>query len=65
MSEYEQITHEKGKFPKWEHFPKLFKISCCHCELVHEVKVKVDSRGKVWMKWRQDLRATAARRRFK
>lgn len=65
MSDWEQIEHEKGKWPKWMHFPRRFKLSCCHCQLVHDGKIKVDSRGRVWIKLKQNLVATAGLRKKK
>lgn len=63
MSQYEQLEHEHGQEPEWHYFPRTFKMKCCDCSLIHTVKMKVDKRGKVWMKWIRDIRATSASRR--
>lgn len=62
---YDQLEPEDDGWSKWHFFPRFWKHACCFCSEIHEVKMKVDKRGKIWMKWRTDKRASSAMRRKK
>lgn len=61
MSKYEQV--QDGE---WMHLPRRgLHLACCDCSLVHDLAVKVDEAGKIWVRVKRHNRATAALRRSK
>lgn len=56
MSRYHTLTPNKDGWSDWVHFPRKFKHQCCECGNKHLVQMKLDSRGKIWMRWKTDNR---------
>jgi hypothetical protein len=36
---------------RWAPWGKITDLACCKCGYRHLVEVKVDKRGRVWMRW--------------
>jgi hypothetical protein len=48
----------------WMHLPRRgMNLACCDCSLTHDLSVKIDVRGRIWIKVSRYNRATAALRR--
>lgn len=59
----EQIEPTATGWSKWSIWPRKVRHICCECNNVHDVEMKV-SKGKIWMRWKTNHRATAAMRRW-
>ncbi len=60
----EQIEpHHKNGWSKFSIWPRKVGHICCGCSLAHDVEMKVDKKGRIWMRWRTNNQATAAMRR--
>lgn len=60
---YETLEPGPDGWEPWEKYTKKFKLACCDCNLVHLIEMKVDSKRRIWMRWKRHERATAALRR--
>lgn len=60
---YDQVTETETGWSKFEIWPRKVRHGCCHCNLVHDLEIKVDAKRNVWFRWRVNNRATAAARR--
>ena len=56
------VQHWDGKWYRWS---KDQIHECCQCGLQHDVQIKVDKKGFVWMKWTELKKKPAGRRKAK
>lgn len=61
-SEYQQIENPRGRYSKWEEWPKEVRLACCDCDYVHDIQFKIKD-GKLWVRLKVNAKATAAKRR--
>jgi len=66
---YERMVELEDGWCRWVYpKPKLYKMACCDCGLVHDLQFKIQKWGRgyrVRFRARRNNRATAAMRRHK